>query len=469
MSKAKKKISYVCLECGDNYPRWQGQCTSCKEWNTVVEYTQPTTATSRVLGATSSKGGGYAGVQGSQVSKMSEVTVDVKHRVKTGLNELDRVLGGGMVSGSVVLISGDPGAGKTTLLTHLLGNTSSLMKSMYVTAEESLDQFKARAVDRMNVTFSDDNLYLMASDQIEDIIREAEEKQVKFLVVDSIQAVENAESTSPAGSISQVKTSAQILNRFCKQRGIILFLVGHVTKNSEVAGPRQLEHIVDATIHLDTNEGVIRTLRSRKNRFGDVDVVGLFQMTEKGMLSVDNPSKIFLTGLDAPVSGSAITCIRDGSRNLLLEVQSLVTETENEHPQRVCLGLSANRLKMISAVLRKHGGLKIYHDVYLNLIGGLKIPETDTSTDLAIAASLISSLSDEPIPKDSCFFGEISLSGEIRPVSGGVPRVNEAFKLGFKTCYIPHANYHKNMEKEVPAGCSIVKLQTVYDLIKNLK
>lgn len=464
MSK-KNKVSFVCSECGSDFPRWQGQCTDCKEWNTLTEFREATSPVNKVIQG----GGGYAGSTGGGAKKMSTIQGVEIDKISTRINELDRVLGAGMTVGSVILISGDPGAGKTTLLTDLVAKMSHIMPSMYVSGEESLEQFTARARDRLKVEWNDDNLRLMASSSVEEIIREAEELKIKFLVVDSIQAIETTMATGSAGSVSQVKMSAQALNRFCKQKGIILFLTGHVTKNnSEVAGPKVLEHIIDASIHLDTTEGVIRTLRSKKNRFGDVDVVGLFQMTEKGMISVDNPSKIFLTGLDSTISGSAITCIRDGSRNLLLEVQSLVTDTESDHPQRVCVGLSANRLKMLGAVIKKHGKIKLYHDIYINLIGGLKVPDTDTSTDLALAASLISSLTDKPISRDACFFGEISLSGEIRPVSGGVPRVNEAAKLGFKTIYIPKANFHPNMMKENP-GATIVPLQTIHELIEALK
>ena len=302
----------------------------------------------------------------------------------------------------------------------------------------------------------------MSEYDVDAICAEAERLGVKFMVVDSVQALKGDEFTGVAGSVSQVKGCAQVLSRFAKQNNVTMVVVSHVNKNSEMAGPNILKHIVDATFHIEVNDSSIRTIRPTKNRFGDIDTVGLFQMTEQGMMSVDNPSKIFLSSMAEDVSGAAICCIRDGNRNLLLELQSLVTESEGEYPQRVCVGLNMNRLKMITAILRKHGRQRFNHDVYVNLVGGLKLPETDTSADLSMAASLVSSLQDKPLPKDMLWLGELSLSGEVRPVSGGVPRVQEAIKHGFTKIVVPEANYHKKMES---AGVSIMRVKTINDAI----
>lgn len=458
----KTKISFLCSECGANFPRWQGQCNACKAWNTLAEFKEASLPSQQ---RTIASQGGYAGTIGNTVKKMSEVSHVELNKIDTQIGELDRVLGNGLTVGSIVLISGDPGAGKTTILTQLSANISKQMVSMYCTAEESLEQFKSRAIERLKIDFVEDNLLLMSEYIVANIMERALEAKVKFLIIDSIQALESEHCNGSAGSVSQVKGCAQELSRFAKQHGITLIIIGHVTKGSDLAGPKTLEHIVDTLLHIEVNDSIIRTIRASKNRFGDVDQVGIFQMHSKGMLSVDNPSKLFLSGADETVAGSAITCIRDGNRNLLLEVQCLVSECEAENQQRVSIGLSFNRLKMITAVLRKHGRIKLFHDVYVNLVGGLKLPETDTSADLAIAASLISSLNDKEMSRKHCFMGEISLSGEVRPINGGVPRVNEAIKHGFEVIYIPKANYHKSMEI---SGAKIIQIEKIGDLLEAL-
>jgi DNA repair protein RadA/Sms len=268
-----------------------------------------------------------------------------------------------------------------------------------------------------------------------------------------------------AGSITQVKECAILLTHLAKKAGVTVLATAHVNKANEIAGPKTLTHIVDALFHIEVNENELRTIRPTKNRFGDIDTVGIFRMTEQGMLSVDNPSKIFISSTIGASPGSAVTCIRDGNRNLLLELQSLMTESENEYCQRVSIGYNANRLKMVGAILRKYAKLKFNKDIYVSLVGGVKLPDTDSSADLALAASLFSSFHDIIIPRDSCFMGELSLSGEIRPVNGGVSRVKEAIKHGFKNIYIPNANYHKNMEL---SGINIIKLKTVNELTKIL-
>ncbi len=446
-----------------DFARWQGQCGSCKAWNTLSEFKEAKLPSQQRAMAVQ---GGYAGTLGNVVKKMDDISSIALDKISTGIGELDRVLGDGLTMGSIILISGDPGAGKTTILTQLAANMSHKTTAMYCTAEESLEQFKARATERLKVNFVPDQLLLMSDYVVPNIMEKALESNVKFLIIDSVQALETEHATGSAGSISQVKGCAQELSRFAKLNGITLILIGHVTKGSELAGPKTLEHIVDTLLHIEVNDSIIRTMRASKNRFGDVDQVGIFQMNSRGMISVDNPSKLFLSGANEKATGSAITCIRDGNRNLLLEVQSLVSECEGEHPQRVSIGLNFNRLKMITAVLRKHGKIKLFHDVYVNLVGGLKLPDTDTSADLALAAALVSSLNDIEMSRKYCFMGEISLSGEVRPINGGVPRVNEAVKHGFEQIYIPKANYHKSMEN---SGAKIIAIEHITDLLEALK
>ncbi len=470
---AKVKTAYLCSDCGADYPRWQGQCSACKSWNTITEFSVPKTsgsAVSQAINAATGKGqGGYAGSGGDQAKKLSQVETTSLERIPTGLSELDLVLGGGLVIGSVILLSGDPGAGKTTLLSELACTLSHGAVFLFNTAEESADQYKKRAEERLGLQYNDDNFYLFNTDSVESLLFEIERLQAKFVIVDSIQAMTTSEATGSAGGVSQVKACAAMLNRYAKTHNVTMIIVGQVNKASEAAGPQTLMHIVDTLMHIDVaGDSNIRTIRPNKNRFGDTDQVGIFQMTERGMLSVDNPSRFFLSG-DTGYSGSAITCVREGARNLMLEIQALVTEVEGEKQMRNCIGVSYSRLSLITAVLKKHGGVKMYHDINIALVGGLKLKDIETSTDLAMAAALVSSVYDQVIPASSCWMGEISLTGEIRPVTNGVPRVNEAIKHGFKNIYIPAKNYHKNMEKGLTADQRIVPLKSVRDLVEAIK
>lgn len=462
MAKAAK-IEFVCTDCGLNYSQWQGQCR-CGAWNTLVEMKVPKgaskSATKRVT-----KSAGYAGFIGGGSKKIDEIEASEAEKRLTGIGELDRVLSGGVTTGSVNIISGDPGAGKTTLLSDLIARMSQSKPSLYCTAEESLSQFKNR-VHRLKLDYNADNLYLLAETSVEDIIEELESKKIKFAVIDSIQAVVTENANGSPGSPSQVKSSAQALTQYCKQNDVTMFLIAHVNKNNEIAGPQTLVHIVDALLHIDTNDGQIRTLRANKNRFGDIDTVGIFKMCERGMLSVDNPSEIFLSGSSTESPGSTITCIRKGNRNLLLEIQCLTTETEAEFPQRVCVGLNMNRIKMLTGILRKHTKTKIYHDTFFNIVGGLKIDESETCIDLALVSALLSSLNDFVIPRNTCIMGELSLNGDVRPIDSGVPRVKEAAQHGFTQIFIPYRNYHKSMEG---LGANVIAIKTIHELIELLK
>lgn len=454
------KVEFVCTDCGMNHSRWQGQC-KCGAWNTLTEMKIPTANTKKSTGNT----GGYAGGVGGGSKKINEIESIEAEKQLTGIGELDRVLSGGVTTGSVNIISGDPGAGKTTLLSDLIARMSKTTKSLYCTAEESLSQFKNR-VHRLKLNYNEDSLYLLSETSVESIINELEANQIKFAVIDSIQAVVTDNANGSPGSPSQVKGAAQLLTQYCKQNNVTMFLIAHVNKNNEIAGPQTLVHIVDALLHIDTNDGQIRTLRANKNRFGDIDTVGIFKMCEKGMLSVDNPSEIFLSGSTTESPGSAITCIRKGNRNLLLEIQCLTTETEAEFPQRVCVGLNMNRIKMLTGVLRKHTKTKIFHDTFFNIVGGLKIDESETCIDLALVTALLSSLNDFIIPRTTCIMGELSLNGDVRPIDSGVPRVKEAAQHGFTQIVIPYRNYHKSMEG---LGAIITPVKTIHELLAVIK
>ena len=457
MAKAAK-VEFVCTECGMNYQRWQGQCR-CGAWNTLAEF-KPSAGQSKKATARASVGG-YAGGIGGGSKKINDIATVEAEKQLTEIGELDRVLSGGVTTGSVNIISGDPGAGKTTLLSDLVARMSKRMPSLYCTAEESLSQFKNR-VNRLKLDYNADELYLLSETSVETIIEELDKNKIKFAVIDSIQAVVTDTANGSPGSPSQVKSAALALTQYCKQNDVTMFIIAHVNKNNEIAGPQTLVHIVDALLHIDTNDGQIRTLRANKNRFGDIDTVGIFKMCERGMLSVDNPSEIFLSGSTTESPGSSITCIRKGNRNLLLEIQCLTTETEAEFPQRVCVGLNMNRIKMLTGILRKHTKTKIFHDTFFNIVGGLKIDESETCIDLALVTALLSSLNEFVVPRTTCIMGELSLNGDVRPIDSGVPRVKEAAQHGFTEIFIPFRNYHKSMEG---LGAKIIPVKTVHELL----
>ncbi len=470
MAKAKMKIAYVCSECGADYTKWQGQCSECKAWNTITEFREAASSASKSVNAAinRNKSAGYAGTSSNGVQRISTVQVENAARVSTGLSELDRVLGGGITLGSVVLLSGDPGAGKTTLLTKVAEVMSHSMQTLYVTAEESLSQWAKRGIERLKLNFNQDNFLLSDTDCVEDIVEQCVENNIKFLIADSIQAFESNAAEGSAGGVTQVKTCAKILNRLCKQHGITLILVGQVNKNSQMAGPQTLKHIIDTAVHIEVNDASVRILRADKNRFGDTEQVGIFQMTEKGMHSVDNPSRLFLSGSEQHFEGSAITVIKDGARNLLIEIQALATEVEGEKSIRNCIGVSYSRLSLITAVLKKHGGIPTYYDINISLVGGLKMADSETSTDMAVTAALLSSINSRAVPQDSVFIGELALTGELRQIPQIVPRVREALSHGKKQIYIPAVAYHKSMLQYVKGEQSIIPLKNVRELIEAL-
>ncbi len=434
---AKSKVAYVCTECGAEYAQWQGQCNACKAWNTLKEIKLGTGKSSAAKKAAK----GYAGEADNQVKSIHDVDLSETPRISSGMSELDRVLGGGVVPGSVVLIGGDPGVGKSSILLQVMCHLSTQMNALYVTGEESLQQVATRA-KRMGLP--DEKLRLLTETDVEAITIAAQKEQPKVMVVDSIQTMQLADVNTAAGGVSQVRESAAFLTRFAKQHNIAVFLVGHVTKSGEVAGPRVLEHIVDSVLFLEgQSDSRFRTLRAMKNRFGAVNELGVFAMTEKGMKQIKNPSAIFLSRGDEPAPGSVVMVIWEGSRPLLVEIQALVDDSPYGAPKRVAVGLDQTRIAMLLAVMHRHGGIQAGdQDVYANVVGGVKV--TETSADLALLCAILSSMRNQAIDSSTIIFGEVGLAGEIRPVPSGQERLFEAVKHGFKRAIVPIANVPKD-------------------------
>lgn len=428
----KLKTLYHCTQCGAQYPKWTGQCSSCGNWNTLVEelaMAEPKHA----------RFSGYADTH-TAVQLLADIELTEQPRLATGLSELDRVLGGGLVVGSVVLIGGDPGIGKSTLLLQTLTHLSTELPALYVTGEESPQQVVMRA---RRLSLPQDHLHLLAETQVEKIIETAKKVQPRILVVDSVQTIFTDILQSAPGGVGQVRESAAQLVRYAKQTGTALFLVGHVTKEGMLAGPRVLEHMVDSVLYFEGEaDSRFRVVRAVKNRFGAVNELGVFAMTDQGLREVSNPSALFLSQYEKAVSGSAVMVTWEGSRPLLVEVQALVDESHLANPRRVTVGLEQNRLAMLLAVLHRHGGVATYNqDVFVNVVGGVRV--TETAADLAVLLSVVSSLKNRPLPDDLIVFGEIGLAGEIRPVQSGQERLREAAKHGFKRAIVPKANAPK--------------------------
>ncbi|MCB1661637.1 MAG: DNA repair protein RadA, partial [Pseudomonadales bacterium] len=434
MAKAKTKTAYVCADCGSEYSKWQGQCVDCSGWNTITEFRLPASTTAQVQFE------GYGGKR-SSVQKLDEINLADLPRITTDIEEFDRVLGGGIVPGSVVLIGGHPGAGKSTLLLQTLCHLATKLDALYVTGEESLQQVALRA---KRLQLPTDQLKLLSETSVESICSAAQQHKPKLLVIDSIQVMHLADISSAPGSVSQVRESAAYLTRFAKQTDTAVLMVGHVTKDGSLAGPKVLEHMIDCSIMLEgTGDSRFRTLRGIKNRFGAVNELGVFAMMEAGLREVKNPSAIFLSRAEELAAGSLVMVVWEGTRPLLVEIQALVDQSQFGHPKRVTLGLDQNRLSMLLAVLHRHAGLHMGdQDVFVNVVGGVKVLET--SADLALLLAVVSSFKDRPLPRDLIAFGEVGLSGEIRPVPSGQERLQEAVKHGFKRAIVPKANVPKN-------------------------
>jgi DNA repair protein RadA/Sms len=437
----KSKSIYNCTACGGQFPKWAGQCPDCGAWNTLEESIAADT------GGKNPRFAGYAGYSNqARVLPLSEVTSEAEGRVPTGTGELDRVLGGGLVAGSVVLIGGDPGVGKSTLLVQTLAQLSNRLSALYVSGEESPEQISLRA---QRLGLPSDNLRLLTETCVERILPLALEDNPDVLVVDSVQTLYTELLQSAPGAVAQVRESTAQLVRFAKQTGTTVFLVGHVTKEGTLAGPRVLEHMVDTVLYFEGESGSqFRLIRTIKNRFGAVNELGVFAMTDKGLREVSNPSAIFLSRHQEQVSGSLVLVTREGSRPLLVEVQALVDESHLANPRRVTLGLEQNRLSMLLAVLHRHGGIAMFdQDVYVNVVGGVRISET--AADLPVLLAVLSSLRDRAMPRDLVAFGEVGLAGEIRPVPNGQERLREAAKHGFRRAIVPKANAPKRPEGDL--------------------
>lgn len=435
----KSKTQFVCAECGADYSKWQGQCGECKAWNSLKEFREATGAAARQPNFQDDKRTGFSGSR-SQIQKLSDVSLEEQARIPTGMGEFDRVLGGGLVSGSAVLIGGHPGAGKSTLLLQTLCHLARQLPVLYVSGEESVQQIALRA-QRLNLPM--DALSILAETSVAAITETAQETRPRILVIDSIQVMHAPDVESAPGSVSQVRESAAWLTRFAKQTGTVLILVGHVTKDGSLAGPKVLEHMIDASVMLESSgDSRFRTLRAIKNRFGAVNELGVFAMLDVGLKEVKNPSSIFLNKSSEPSPGSVVTVVWEGTRPLLIELQALVDGTSMGHPRRIAVGLDTNRLSMILAILNRHGGVFTGdQDVFLNVVGGVRV--TETSADLATLLAVVSSLRDKPLPKDWVVFGELGLNGELRPVPNGLERITEAAKHGFRKAIIPKANAPK--------------------------
>ncbi len=454
-SKQNRAV-YRCSQCGSIANKWAGQCSECGEWNCLTETIEATQSSNPRFS-------GYAGEAcETGVIALSEVQTEAEPRISTGLHELDRVLGGGLVIGSAVLIGGDPGIGKSTLLLQAISNLSRQQRALYITGEESAQQVSMRA-GRLKLEV--DEVNILTETSLENILASARQHKPEVLVIDSIQTVYAEILQSAPGSIAQVRECAAQLVRFAKRTKTAVFLVGHVTKDGALAGPRVLEHMVDSVLYFEGDSGSsrFRVIRAIKNRFGAVNELGVFAMTETGLREVRNPSAIFLSRHQSEVPGSVVMVTREGSRPMLVEMQALVDESHLSNPRRVTLGMEQNRLAMLLAVLHRHGGVSMVNqDVFVNIVGGMRV--TETAADLAVLLAVLSSYRDKPICRDWIVFGELGLAGEVRPVQNGEERLREAVKHGFSRAIVPQ----NNIPKGGVEGMEIVGVQTLRDALDAL-
>ncbi len=429
----KSKSVYICSECGYETPRWLGQCPNCNEWNTLNEEI-------KIIVKETAKKNSLLGSNRAKAYPLAEIKADTSHRYNTGLKELNRVLGGGLVKGSIVLLSGDPGIGKSTILLQICEYLGDGLKILYVSGEESAHQIKLRA-SRLNV--ATENLSILCETDAQYICEYILSEKPDVVIVDSIQTMEIGELNSSPGSVTQVRESTNLFTRTAKASNIPIFLVGHVNKDGNIAGPKVLEHIVDCVLYFEGDRNTsYRILRAVKNRYGSTNEIGVFEMLDNGLCEVENPSMMLISGKPRNVSGTCVACLMEGSRPILAEVQSLVTPSGFGNPRRMATGIDYSRMAMLIAVLEKRCGYFLGNmDCYTNVIGGLRIDET--AADLSIALAIVSSLKDVVVPEKTLAFGEIGLAGEIRSVNNCEQRIKEASKLGFEKCVIPYHNYTK--------------------------
>lgn len=445
---AKSKSVYVCSECGYQSPKWLGKCPSCNQWNTMEEEIENTS--SKPLSKSSSV---------SKVMALDEITTDVEKRISTGINEFDRVLGGGIVYGSLILLSGDPGIGKSTILLQICQYLGKNSKVLYVSGEESANQIKMRA-NRLNVTT--DNLYILTQTDVSEIVDTIKSSKPDIVIIDSIQTMVYEEIGSSAGSVTQVRECTNIFMHTAKGLGIPIIIVGHVNKDGAIAGPKVLEHIVDTVLYFEGEKNYsYRILRGVKNRFGSTNEIGVFEMTGEGLKEVLNPSLMMISGRPKNTSGTCVACVMEGSRPILAEVQGLVCATGFGTPRRMSTGFDYNRMNMLLAVLEKRCGYYFNNmDAYINVIGGLRLDEP--AADLTVSLALVSSLKEKAVGDKVLAFGEVGLAGEIRAVSHCEQRVQEAYRLGFEKCIIPFHNY-KSLSKDLKINVDIVPARNIRD------
>lgn len=459
MKKLKSKTIFVCQECGAKKPKWEGRCSECQNWNTLVEEKESPPDQGRGWAISKSN---QTGSTPYAVSLAQKTSTSTTFRSPTGIDELDRVLGGGVVLGGFTLLGGDPGIGKSTLLLQMAASLSDRgHKVLYVSAEESVEQTLNRA---SRLSLFQENVQVASENNLLEIITTISKVEPQVVIIDSIQTIYHPEITSAPGTVSQVRDCAGHLMSLAKSKNIAIFLIGHITKDGNIAGPKVLEHMVDCVLSFegDTNYQ-FRLLRSIKNRFGAANELGVFTMNSVGLEEVKNPSELFLEERSQSLIGSAIFASMEGSRPLLCEIQALCSPTPMAMPRRTAIGSDLNRLHMLLAVLIKHLQLKLYQcDVFINVVGGLKL--TETAIDLAIAAALLSSESNQPVDAKSCYFGEIGLTGEVRAVPLPEVRIKEALKLGFTTFFVPKSNQKHLKNLDFVKKCKIHWVENVRDL-----
>lgn len=452
----KAKTLFYCTECGNETPKWSGQCPACRAWNTLVE--RPAEPKKRSAAAASVAGGGLRGT-GNRPRPMREVETTHELRFETGMNELDRVLGGGAVKGSLVLVGGAPGIGKSTLMLQICDNLCRFASVLYVSGEESERQIKLRA-ERLHVR--GEGMYLLAETNLEDVLESVNELKPDVLIVDSIQTLYNGDLTTAPGSVGQVKDCTMALMQLAKGQGVTVFVIGHVNKEGSIAGPKVLEHMVDCVLYFEgEQQNSYRILRAAKNRFGATNEIGVFEMADAGLTEVPNPSEALLAGRPTDAPGTCVTCVMEGVRPVLAEVQALVVPSSLGNPRRVSNGVDYNRAMLLLAVLEKRGGLMLSGcDAYVNVIGGLSLEEP--AADLAAMIAFASSFRDRPVPSDLAAIGEIGLTGELRAVSALGQRLSEVRRLGFTKCLIPKRVQGK---LSVPEGLDVIRVANIREAL----
>ena len=448
----KSKTVFICKQCGNETPRWQGQCPACGAWNSIIEFEDKKTP--------AAKAAGRSGFSRSAPKKLKEVTGEQEIRFSTGMHELDRVLGGGGVRGSLILVGGAPGIGKSTLLLQICAYLGKTLRILYVSGEESEKQIKLRA-DRLQV--ASDELYILSETDLTEILSAVDEVQPDILIADSIQTLYTTENTSAPGSISQVKDCTMALMQLAKSSGVTVFVVGHVNKEGAIAGPKVLEHMVDCELFFEgEHASSYRILRAAKNRFGSTNEIGVFEMEQNGLVEVPNPSEMLLSGRPLHAPGTCVACVMEGSRPVMAEIQALVARTSFNVPRRTTDGFDFNRANLLFAVLEKRGGLNIgMCDGYINVIGGLQLNEP--AADLALVLAVASSYRDKPMDSDVTAIGEVGLTGEVRSVLALQQRLAEAARIGFKTCLIPR---HGTGNVQIPDGLEVVRVRNIREAIE---